>query len=410
MDNSLLQTFAKTKQQIEPGEELLHKVYNFGVAPGRTARVIAAVDCGSTQTRQLMLDREEVEDFMDHLGKVYVIPSESVTVLDDRVLPNKGASLWDNMESSITNSSEVQDVIFRHVRLARGTKALDVESTENRLGSSTQKTSDATYYYNLIESIGISAMLKYGDQIPTKLLVTLGASLPPDDLVEVNLNRFKDNLRRYTWKHKPTGVEIDIVFEAVHVMTEPEAYIKAYYTLQQKEEPEYVMHLEAGGRSIGVEILRYGKTVDGASVTIEFGATQLLQQINDLYIKKYGGKPIRRERLEEAVRTGMLRIGNDTKNIVDIIKQAKAEMAKRVSTQVVQKVFDSQSKVSMTDLNTISVSGRFFDEGDYKASVALYLKENFKQLSPTTDFEHYKGSYIPQGLLLDTLIEHVFNT
>lgn len=406
----LIRKLSGKQEVIEPGEELLHNSYQFGNQVGKQANVLVGVDGGSTQTRCILLDLDDLDKFEEALAQSYVIPSLSMTVPDDRVIKAKSENLYDNLESQIVNLNASEEVLFRSARLLRGTKAFNSELSENRLGSSTQKTEDVTYYYNILDDIGYALMMKYQGKVPEKVNLWFVGALPPDDINPVNIEkRLKPNLTSYRWIHKPSGVKVELNFAGVHVMTEPEAFIKAYYAMSDRETPDYTLHLEGGGRSIGVEVLVRGKSLDSASETLEFGGTQLLNLVNDLYVQKYGGRQLRRSQLEDAIRTGFLRDGNSSKSIVDIIAGAKREIAKQIVTGVRQKVFDQQSRVAITDLNVISVSGRLFDntptEEGKGISIADYLQEEFKALSPSTEFVHFEGNYIPQGLLLEGLLE-----
>lgn len=407
---NLIKKLGGRQEVIEPGEELLHQPYKFSNQPGKEANILVGPDGGSTQTRAIILDLEDLGNFEESLSQVYVVPSLSMTVPDDRVLKPKSDNLYDNLESLLVNLNSQQEVLFRSARLIRGTKAFNSELSENRLGSSTQKTEDVTYYYNILDVIGYGLLMKYGDKVPEKVNVWFSGSLPPDDINEVNIRtRLKPNLTSYRWSHLPSGVKIEINFQGVHILTEPEAYVKAYYAMADKVIPDYTLHLEGGGRSIGAEILVRGKSLDSAQETLEFGGTQLLNLINDLYVAKHGGRQLRRSQLEDSVRTGSLKDGNSSIDISDIIIAAKKEMAKQIVIGVRQKVFDQQSRVSIKDLNVISVSGRLFDKTptpDGKGvSVADFLKEEFEALSPSTEFIHIDGNYIPQGLILEGILE-----
>jgi hypothetical protein len=409
----LLKKLSGKQEVIEPGEELLHSAYQFKNLPGRQVTALIGVDGGSTQTRGVVLDLEDLSKFEESLekslGEVFTIPSLSVTIPDDRNIQAKSDNLYDDLESQIVNLHSNEEVIFRSARLVRGTKAFNSELNENRLGSSTQKTEDVTYYYNLLDLIGYSMLLKYRDKVPEVVKVYLACALPPDDINPVNIEkRLKPNLKTYRWVHKSSGVSIQIDFAGVEVMTEPEAFVKAFYAMSDQETPDYTLHLEGGGRSIGAEILVRGNSLDSARETLEFGGTQLLNLVNDLYVAKHGGRQLRRSQLENAIRTGYLRDGNSVVPIWDVITAAKKEIARQIVTEVRQKVFDQQRRVAVTDLNVVSVSGRLFDGTPVEkgsVSVADFLKEEFKALSPETQFVRIEGNYIPQGLLLRGLIE-----
>lgn len=400
--------FGDTKdvEKIGRGEEPLHKKYIFKNEPDRRETVLAYEDGGSTQTRGNMLDVKDLGHFDEHLDEVIVIPSTSASVIDDRVIEPYSDNLYDNLESQIVNMSVASDALFRNVRLVRGSKAVNVEMYENRLGSSTQKTSDATYYYNILDAIGYQALLKYQDRVPVQLGVYLSVSLPPDDLNEINQKRFRDNMKSFKWVHAPSGVSIQIDIVKIYTMTEPEAYAKGhYYTRRDGQIPDFTLHIEGGGRSIGAEILRYKKTLKGGQKTLDFGGNQLLNFLNDSYVQKYGGSRLRQEVLEEAIIRGTVRVGNETREVVDLIKQAKQQMAARIFHTIKREVFDTQTRVGLTDLNIVTVSGRLFDEGEYGVSVAQYLQKFFVEASEFTLFEKLEDNMIPQGLMLESMME-----
>lgn len=446
-----LAKFVQVKDVIEPGEELLYQSYKLVSNPDKSVDILAAIDGGSTQTRGILMDHNDLGNYDEALSDVFVIPSTSIPVLGDPTVVPVSERLADGMDSSILNLDTVQNPFIDRVRLVRGSKALNVEGTEQRIGSSTQKTLDPTYYYNLLDLLGYGVIRKYSGDIPAKVRVSLCASLPPDDTIDVNVAKFKSNLKKYNWTHTDSGISIEFEFVNIAVMTEPEAEIKAYYTLNDEEIPEVVFHINGGGRSIGEEILKNGVSVKGAQKTLDFGATQLLDLIGSIYLNKVGGRPPRREALERAVRTGKLKVGNELRNIPEIVIQAKEEMGKRVFVESKTKVFDAQDKIVPTDVNVASVSGRFFDQGRYvteegtelwkrfhNASVPAYFSkdfateadkaafeeqldlpytmdnnlvfgfsvaqtffENYNSISEFTDILHFAESYIPQGLLIN---------
>jgi hypothetical protein len=410
------------KLNIEPGEEALHELYLFKQTEGTEVTVLVGVDGGSTQTRLSIVDLNNMDDFMDQLQEIHVIPSVSLSVTNDQKIPDKGNFLYDHMDSSITNLDTRPEALFRFARLVRGTKATDVESSENRLKSSTQKTVDPTFYYNMVDSIGYGLSLKYKQNIPSVVNVLLSVALPPDDTNEKNMEIFRKNLKSFKWTHTPTGVSTEIRIKAVRASTEPEAFIKAYYALSEEDSiPENILHIEGGGRSMGIEILINGQSLATAQKTLSFGGSQLLDNIGGMYVAKNGGSPLKRDVLEKAVRTGKLRAGNDLIDITGIIQPAKEMLGKKIVNDTILTVFDQQTRVSLQDLNVISVSGRLFDEtpitkhnpktGEDEVvggiSLAPFVSAGFKALVPSVRFLHIKGNYIPIGLVIQAYNDFV---
>lgn len=398
--------FKQAKDVIEPGEELLYKEYDYTQVPGKKVTILLAVDGGSTQTRSILLDTEKLGHYVKYLQDIFTIPSMSVSVNGDHDIVPVTKRLYDTMDSVIVNTSGSSDALLTRERVVRGSKVLAVENSENRIGSSTLKTEDPTFYLNLLDNAGNAIIRSYSGALPEKVEIYLSIALPPEDTHELSVARLRHNLSRYKWMHKDSGLSFEFAFTKFVVMTEPEAEVKAYYTLQQEEEPEYTLHFNGGGRSIGVEILMNGKSVKNAQKTLDFGGTQLLDLIGGNYVRSgQGRRTPRRDRLEEAVRTGMLKDGNSYIDIRDIIVEAKKEFGRRIFLDSRSKVFDLQSRVVPTDLNVISVSGRLFDKGEYGFSVAETLLSMYNDLTPSTETAHFTESYIPQGLLLEGITQ-----
>lgn len=395
----------ENEQIFEQGEEKLGMVCDFKNAPGVSKTVLAAIDGGSTQTRGIMMDVADLVNYEEYLEDVFVIPSMSSVVLDAREIDLKSNILYDNLDSTIINQDNDGVPLIAKSRVVRGSVAMNVEMTENRLGSSTQKTSDPTFYYNLLDELGYLALYRFKDAVPEKLDIYLAVSLPPDDRNKKNDENFRANMRSYRWVHNPSGVKIDFNFVAIHAMTEPEADVKGYYAVNELRTPMYTLHLNGGGRSIGAEVLVNGKSLKTAQKTLTFGGTQLLELVAELYVEEYGGSKPRRAALEEAIRSGNMRYGNGVREVVSIIAKAKAEFANRIVTETRREVFDVQTRVALVDLNVISFSGRMFDAGDYNISVAEYAGKKFKELTPETDLLMIGQNYIPQGLFIDGVIE-----
>lgn len=395
---------------VEPGEEVLLTTTQFKNKVGFKDRVVCSIDGGSTQTRGLFFGSKDLVNFqVNRLSEVFTIPSPSISVGRAKVPNPNSNQLVDNMHSVIT-ALGAQPVIFTRAELVRATLMTLIEGEENRLGSQ-QKTTDPTFYYNILDFVGNAAMLRYGEEVPEEIDVCLGISLPPDDRSEVNIKRFENSLSSFVWENVNYGVRIKINFTQIHHMTEPEAYIKAYYLLTGKPVPEHVLHLDGGGRSTGVEILRKGRSLDDLQATIDFGGTHLLNAIDKLYRDRFGGRPNKRDVLETAVRSGVLALGEKTRlDIVDIIKEAKTEKAREIFSAMKREVFDIQTIVSPDMISSVSVSGRFFDEGEYNYSIAEPFQALLETYTPNAEFIHIKGSYIPQGLFLDTLtVSKIFN-
>lgn len=401
----LLKSASNKKRVIAEGEGRLHEKFNMTQAKGKTVEVVMGLDVGSTQGRVTIVDQSDLQNLVEQLNKTTVIPSISATVLDDRVIAPRSELMYDMMDTFITNLSGNLEAPFQAVRLVRGAKAQDVETKENRLTSSTQKIYDTTFYYNLFDMAGYGIVDKFEGSIPETVNAVMSIALPPDDKNEKNIERLEHNLASFNWKHRETGVTIKFNITRVVVHTEPEAFIKAYYALTGKEVPETTLHIEGGGRSTGAEVLVNGESLGTAQKSMDFGGTQLKDMIGSSYVAKNGGRVPKEALLDAALETGLLKVGNGTVDIVELIIENKDVMALKIADEVGLKIFDQQSKVTYADLNVISVSGRLMKPGQYEYSLAKPLADRFKELAPNTEFLYIEGNYIPQGLVLLALMK-----
>jgi hypothetical protein len=384
---------------FEPGEEVLNVKTSFKNKPGRKESIIAGIDAGSTQIRGLLWDKEDIlKQDLDALNDVTTIPSVYVPI---SALPETDSDvLFETMISSIT-SLDVGNTFFSPLRLVRGRLTQLVEGKEKRVGSSEQKTNDPTFYYNLIDWIGYSAMLKYKEEVPEELVISLGVALPPDEQTTFSLNKFNYNLKEFVWTYLPLNISIKIKFRETQVMTEPEAFIKGYFIISGEPIPETILHLDGGGRSIGGEIMVGGISQEKTQKTLDFGGTQLLEAIDNSYRDQFGGMPNSRSTLEEAVRTGVLKLGKKTsQDITDLIKREKDIKGEEIFSDMKTKIFDSQTKVKAATLAAVTVSGRLFDKGEYDYSITEKLFPLFESYFVNAEIKCIEGSYIPQGLLL----------
>jgi len=386
---------AKTNVAIEEGEELLYKEYSFSTVK-KKVKILAGIDAGSTQTRVILIDTATEEPDLTN----YIIPSVSCSVPSDVEIRPQGALLYNLLDSTIINKKLSKETIFTKERIVRGTKKIDFGGAENRISSTVQKINSKIFYMNIIDAIGYSLCQKYQGSIPTDIELIVGVALPPDDRQSsANRNKFREELLgAYTWAHTESKVEVNIDIAEAEILTEPEAFIKAYYIEQGEDVPEYVVHINGGGRSIGVELLKNGVPIEKTSKSLYYGGSQLIENLGTLIAKSEGGREPNTNALRKALDTGYLARGKESKDVIKYIKTVKEEMADQIFADVIKSVFDVQQEVSVEDVAEISVSGRLFSEGEYKFSIADALASKFEQLSPSTDFFFVEGNYIPLGL------------
>lgn len=412
----------EVKRAIEVGEEKLYAPQSFANVAGKK-KYYAGVDGGSTQFRVTLIAEDELEEFDKHLSVQYIVPSRSVQMNDDRKIESKTALLYDNMDSTLINTSGSNEVLVQNVRTLRGTKADDSNIKAKRLVSKQQKTAEQLFYININESIGYALLQKCGDSVPSEVEIVLGLSLPPDDRSEKSMQRLRDNLQKYKWKHNTSGVSVNINYLEIDTMTEPEAAVKGYYAVNDEDTPEYVLHFEAGGRSTGVEILVNGLSLDSAQKTLTFGGTQLQDSLSTLFVNKYGGSGLVPETAQVALRTGLVRNGNHKTDVMDLVDEAKRQLGVRMVDETRERVFDTQDVVDITEINVVSMSGRTFGhtilpedwikeagEGNapalVKTSITDHLAKEFAKHAPNVEFNYIEENYIPTGLMLNLLTNY----
>lgn len=392
----------KTNVEVEEGEEKLHQSYDFATVD-KTVKMLVGVDGGSTQTRVMIVDDADDPDM-----EQYIIPSVSSFVPSDIEIRPQGDSLYNRMDSYLINGKTKTQTIFTKKRVIRGTKKTDFNGSEERISSSAQKIASDVFYINVIDAIGYALCQKFTTNIPKHVKLILGIALPPDDRASSsNINRFRNEMNGiYTWKHTDSGVEINIEIEECHIMTEPEAFIKAYYISMDQDIPEITLHINGGGRSIGIELLENGVPIDSVSRTLAYGGAKLIDDLGVLYAKEKGGRAPQTKTLQRAIKTGFMRNGKGFEDVSDLVSVVKKEFAGRIFKDVIKYVFDTQSEITLRDVGEISVSGRIFDEGECAISVAKYLQEEFYQASPQTEFFTISENFIPLGLIYGVFGEY----
>lgn len=408
----------KNTRKMEKGEELLGKVYCPRVVAGKKA-ILAGVDGGSTQTRVILVDST---DDLDELENLRVIPSIYSTIEGTDELVAKSDVLYDVLDSNITNTIAAPNNIFDKVRVVRGTKLVDANKGSIKLNSSIQKIDSPVFYVNIIDAIAVGLVTKYPDTLCEEYDVYAGISLPPDNLVSTkNKQKFIDRISgTFIWENKDLGVKLTINIKGVSVQTEPEANIKAYFA-EESEVPELVFCLEGGGATLGTEILRNGLSVTSAARTFEYGGTHLQKLLGQEYVEAEGGRMPAQSQLKEALETGVIKVGRETKDVVSHIVTAKTSLANRIVADINDKVFDGQDNITIDQLHYFFFTGQLFEGGKFEKpevpvpgvkyipsySLMTPIVEKLKTLAPSTEFKRISENLIPKGNFLNALNDYM---
>jgi hypothetical protein len=361
------------------------------------------IDCGSTQTRVVVVPYETVNS-VDDIGSWFdigaVIPSVSKPIPLNKGIRYKTHKLVDMMDSVFSFNGG------QPYRVVRGSKALEYEVVQYELIASERKVDSEALRVNIADAIGyafVQHSAKTGIPMPKTVYVHLSVALPPDDVrMHSALEQIKSDLKVVNWEW--CGKESIVVkITSFKVMSEPEAQAKAYYVLKGEEFPEELVMLEVGGRNGATSILINGGPIEQASKPIDQSGSKLLDKIGDEYIAQFSGKMPSSRHLMSAVRTGKMKYGNEYRDIVNIITRCKDDVAEDLFYKLQSNVISRQTVVSMESINMILLGGRVFDPGDYNYSVARKFKELLKQVSPGTLCEVVRTNLIPQGLVISDI-------
>lgn len=394
----------ETKVKIESGEELLHNVYNPKVIPGRIEKIIVGIDGGSTQTRTAFMRKLDEANTGETLDEIYVVPSTMCEISNGESIRSKGETLYNKLESLITNTSTAPGQVFDKTRVIRGVKLVDSRRTISRINSSINKVNTPAFYLNLIDGIAygiIQDSARRGIGLAETYHVSMFASLPPDD---VKSSKSKAQFLRgiknsFQWHSPDLNVTFNIVVDNCGISTEPGAALKYQMATGEDFDDSTVLGIDGGGRSIGVEVMEEGIIVDHLSTAFRYGGTQLIQDVSSLFVSEHGTEPTE-SALREALKTGKVSIGNATHDIVDMIQQAKKDLAQRIFNDIVTDVFDKGS-VKLEHLNKVIFTGRLFTKTSYGESLAEMIVALLLAGNPHIEVDYITGEYtIPSGNLV----------
>lgn len=392
-----------------------------------TMGFIAGVDAGSTQTRVALASKQDFNDFsseqvsddpkglMSRLCMTYVIPSTYASVSDEREIAPRSNYLHANLDSRLMRvKTAAEQPMFNSLRVIRGDKLRDVSGVVPRyLDSATQKVDNVIFYVNIIDALGYAILQRAAVDgvIPQTAHVAMVVSVRPKEMNSISVKKLESNLVGtflFLWGNR----RIEIVIDNLDLTTEPEAQIQgteAVAGLSGTAEDTALadrlysascyMHIEGGGSSIGVEVVRDGGIVEQCSSTFPLGGNYLVRQVIDR-VREATGRTPSEASVQEAVKTCLLRNGNNQEDIASIVAAAKDQVAMDIVERVRHQVIDVMTDLTMNDMEFISVCGRLFNEDGAGNCIAEYMKSYITQLSPHTELVHLKDNRIPQGNLL----------
>lgn len=395
--------------------------------------IVVGVDAGSTQTRVCIADAKDAavllgdEAFVEVYTKlkdgVYVIPSTYAVVNDEREISPNSDNLEDNYDSRIIRiSSKAVKPLVGSDRVVRGQKISDSAGLVPRyLDSSTNKMDNPIFYINVLDGIGYALLQKYNGCIPREVNIHLVISVRPKELNQVCQQKMNENfLGEYMFQWK--GVKVSMAIVDAMYTTEPEAQItgtsvvmdlaaatcnsSAAKELSEKfANSDSYIHIEGGGSSIGVEVVKNGNIVDACSSTFQLGGNYLVKVIIDR-LRAARGRIASEESVNNAIQTCLLKNGREREDISTIISDCKNQVGLDIFERLRHDVIDITADLSLLDMDFITLGGRLFKEDDSGVSIGQYFSEYLHQISPNTEVIILHDNYIPQGNLVIGLNEY----
>lgn len=388
--------------------------------------LVAGVDAGSTETRvcladghdvKLFVDESKAREALDSVTTTYRIPSTYAAMQDAWEIPPASSNLEDNYDSTVmlVRCSAATPLLGR-TRVLRGRKVQDAMGlVPMYMDSSTNKTDNPVFYINILDSLGYAVMQKYNGAIPQDVTVHLTLSVRPKEQNRHCIKKMCDNLVGefiFTWK----GVRMSIKIVDINFSTEPEAQIAGTTAVcdlrtmcgERAEENKELadklsysdcfIHIEGGGSSIGVEVLRNGTIIDACSSTFPLGGNYLAQVFIDKY-RELNGRTVTREAANNAIVTCMLRDGRNNLDVADVVASCKNQVGQDIVERLRHEVIDTLSDLSMRDVQFITLGGRLFLPDDRGITIGEYVGEYVGQLSEHTEVIILPESFIAQGNL-----------
>lgn len=399
----------------------------------KTITLLAGVDAGSTETRIVLANKGDMDVFysgnsdaaLDTISQVYRIPSTYAIVEDAREIPSASMSLEDNYDSQIMlqrNGAE-KPLISRH-RILRGRKITDATGLVARyLDSSTNKTDNPIFYINVLDAIGYAILQKYSGSIPSEVNLYLALSVRPKELTTICKDRLRKNLQG-TFVFGWDACDITLHIKDLMFTTEPEAQISGTITvydlrsgaghLDQAEADKLAtmadqlyssdcyVHIEGGGSSIGVEVVKGHNLVDSCSSTFQLGGNYMAQVFIDR-VRETLGRTVTKEAANSAILTCQLRDGRNLLDVSEMVAQVKSQVAMSIVESLRHQVIDLAPDLSMPDVEFITLGGRLFAADDSGNTIGEYLEQYIQQISPNTEVITLAENFIPHGNLVGAI-------
>lgn len=339
---------------------------------GENVEVQIGMDLGSTFTR--------LRRFSDAEGdyrRCKEINSDIVMVTDISNIKSKSGSVYHNMEFIITDIEEAfrkEEKVFTRMHFVKGDLAFGRTSAILKRPSKVFKTKLEATYLNIISSAALEVLYSmkfYEKEYDVGELnnITLAVTLPPEEFKSSkNIEEFKKKL---SGLYKVEMPRLDfmcyIKIEEENIFCEKESNAVQYSLANEDESLLEITSvvIDGGGKSIDISVMLEGQILDEFSRTCQYGGDKLLEEINDKYISETGKSSAPKIQLERALERGELVRGGRSINIIDIIREAKLNMAIDINNDILTTL--DRAGINLDDVQALTFHGRLFsDTIDYK--------------------------------------------
>lgn len=415
------------KRELVPqeGEEGLFQPFSVNTEKNEVERtVIMSLDCGSTQTR-VMSYTQGVDIFDDD---IFEEVSEDITCVPAVIKSADGLSTFDSISNNIVDNLEIhiQDVtsnkekkVFTEVKLVRGSLVNDSMGIETKLLPTEAKINQEQFYKILLSGLATRLIVKAStDGLAQVYTPIFTVALPPQESENpIDKERFLNNIAgEYKFNFPRLNVTFTLIVkkENVFVKNEPQLAYQAVAGEDEALDAKYALHLDGGGKSIGVAPIINHQIARQAAITLDYAGSNLIQEIGLEYQKRNGGSVPPMKSMEEALKTGYYRIGRKSIDISAVVEHCKREFAKRILNDVYSRVFSRLESVTSEMIEVISASGRMFrDDNDNfigtevpARSVMSYFMDLYQEKNIGTEFVLIDtDNPIVYGGLLNTISE-----
>lgn len=387
MDTSIIAEFTEKKADNEYAD---------------TQVVVSTVyDLGATDTRRLTLFKDKpvrIDDIEETSSEYAIIDLDE----DLTVYPRTSDKIEDNGEfiiSELESRYSGYSWFTQPVRVLKNELIRRLNKAASSINNQVDKSEDIGVFINILTDLSVVA-LKHKVK---NLKARVGFPIPPKERYSSSdrLEEIKKTLAGvYSIKMPRFNFECTVVIDATDITIEAEGEVAfIFYTTTGKNAKEkyeeyrdkLVVTQDLGGSTFNIGLIRDGKIQSTASHTAKIGGGNIVSKLYSILSKKFK-EPVSFERVEEAVKTGNLRLGAKQVPIGPELTKAKSEVAEHLFNENV--AFLRNATLHGSDVYSYLFLGRGMlstgaivdgvETPDYSPSMAVLLMNKYMKLSDST--------------------------